>query len=279
MWSMSLKKTHTCPYLAFAEITVSFPSELSNFFLLKLRFEAQNRQTAAVYFILKMLALRKQQQDHVLAYNTWFCRTITAGKRPDPVISPLQNQSSLARQLSSRAVTRPPSSLLLHLEATVCNSNVTHVVEMLSFFARHAQIWTSSWFSDVLKWQHIILMAALMLMLPKKKSNSVLKNCEMNTGSEIQIQSVVRRLYGTHWEPHYHIFHVWILKLRRGKEEKLLEGMTGEELKQFGKGRACVVENVYNCTNICSPCFSTVSETSSCCSLEMQQNSSQNYIN
>lgn len=122
-------------------------------------------------------------------------------------------------------------------------------------------------------------MAALMLMLPKKKSNSVLKNCEMNTGSEIQIQSVVRRLYSTHWEPHYHIFHVWILKLRRGKEEKLLEGMYGEKLKQFGRGRACVVENVYNCTNICSPCFSTVSETSSFCSLEVQQNSSQNYIN
>lgn len=38
-----IKKTHTCPYLAFAEITVSFPSELSNFFLLKLRFEAQKR--------------------------------------------------------------------------------------------------------------------------------------------------------------------------------------------------------------------------------------------
>lgn len=76
-----IKITHTCPYLAFAEITVSFPSELSNFFLLKLRFKelgvaAQNRQTAvikataAVYFTLKMLALRKQQQDHVLAYNT-----------------------------------------------------------------------------------------------------------------------------------------------------------------------------------------------------------------
>lgn len=200
MWSMSLKKTHTCPYLAFAEITVSFPSELSNFFLLKLRFEAQNRQTAAVYFILKMLALRKQQQDHVLAYNTWFCRTITAGKRPDPVISPLQNQSSLARQLSSRAVTRPPSSLLLHLEATVCNSNVTHVVEMLSFFARHAQIWTSSWFSDVLKWQHIILMAALMLMLPKKK----IKQCVKKLWNEHRIwnsdseccQEIIRRTLG-----------------------------------------------------------------------------------
>lgn len=67
-----------CPYWAFAEITVSFPSELSTFILLKLRFEtlgvaAQKRQTAAikvtgaVYFTLNMLALRKQQQDHVLA--------------------------------------------------------------------------------------------------------------------------------------------------------------------------------------------------------------------
>lgn len=207
-----IKKNHTCPYLAFAEITVFFPSELSNFFLLKLRFKelgvaAQNRQTAvikataAVYFTLKMLALRKQQQDHVLAYNTWFCRTITAGKCPDPpVISPLQNQLSLAWQLSSRAVTRPPSSLPLHLEATVCNSNVTHVVEMLSFFARHAQIWTSSWFSDVLKWQHIILMAALMLMLPKKK----IKQCVKKLWNEHRIwnsdseccQEIIRRTLG-----------------------------------------------------------------------------------
>lgn len=153
-----------------------------------------------------MLALRKQHQDHVLAYNTWFCRTITAGKCPDPVISPLQKlkpcvvQSSLARQLSSRAVTRPPSSLLLHLEATVCNSNVTHMVEMLSFFARPAQIWTSSWFSDVLKWQHIILMAALMLMLPKKK----IKQCVKKLWNEHRIwnsdseccQEIIRRTLG-----------------------------------------------------------------------------------
>lgn len=154
-----------------------------------------------------MLALRKQQQDHVLAYNTWFCRTITAGKCPDPpVISPLQKlkpcvvQSSLAWQLSNRAVTRLPSSLLLHLEATVCNYNVTHMVEMLSFFARHAQIWTSSWFSDVLKWQHIILMAALMLMLPKKK----IKQCVKKLWNEHRIwnsdseccQEIIRRTLG-----------------------------------------------------------------------------------